>query len=58
VLTANTLDAYCTAGARIELKSYAGASHTSVIGASQKDVAAFFAARLSGQPALTSCAAP
>ncbi len=52
-----TLGRYCAIGATVELKSYPGADHTSVIPAALGDITAFFAARLAGQPATSSCPA-
>jgi len=52
-----TLGRYCAIGATVELKSYPGADHTSVIPAALGDIQAFFAARLAGQPAASSCPA-
>ena len=50
-----TLGRYCAIGATVELKSYPGQDHTSVITAALGDIKAFFNARLAGEPAATSC---
>ncbi len=55
-LTDLTLADYCKVGATVEVKSYPGADHTSVIPAALGDIFAFFKDRLAGRPAATSCA--
>ncbi|MCU1503540.1 MAG: hypothetical protein JWM12_2894 [Ilumatobacteraceae bacterium] len=54
-LTNLTLADYCKVGATVEVKSYPGKDHTSVIPAALGDISAFFDARLAGQPPATSC---
>jgi alpha-beta hydrolase superfamily lysophospholipase len=54
-LTDLTLADYCKVGATVEVKTYPGANHTSVIPAALGDIIGFFDARLAGQPAATSC---
>lgn len=54
-LTDVTLGKYCAIGATVEVKSYPGADHVSVIPAALGDVTAFFNDRLAGKPATTSC---
>jgi pimeloyl-ACP methyl ester carboxylesterase len=54
-LTDITLGRYCAIGATVEVKSYPGQDHTSVITAALNDIKAFFNARLAGEPAATSC---
>ncbi len=55
ILSTVTLGKYCAVGATVELKTYAGADHGSVIPAALPDIVAFFEARLAGEPAATSC---
>ena len=52
-----TLGRYCAIGATVELKSYPGADHTSVIPAALGDIQAFFQGRLAGTPPTSSCPA-
>jgi len=47
----------CEAGSTIQFNVYAGADHLSVASASRPDVAAWFADRLAGKPALSNCPA-
>jgi pimeloyl-ACP methyl ester carboxylesterase len=54
-LTDITLGRYCAIGATVEVKSYPGQDHTSVITAALDDIKGFFNARLAGQPATSSC---
>lgn len=54
-LTNLTLADYCKIGATVEVKSYPGATHISVIPAALGDITAFFKARLAGQAPATSC---
>jgi alpha-beta hydrolase superfamily lysophospholipase len=54
-LTDLTLAAYCKIGATVQVKSYPGATHVSVILAALPDVQAFFAARLAAQSPTSSC---
>ncbi|MFT3855848.1 MAG: alpha/beta fold hydrolase [Ilumatobacteraceae bacterium] len=54
-LTDITLGRYCAIGATVEVKSYPGQDHTSVITAALTDIKDFFHARLDGQPATSSC---
>ena len=54
-LTDITLGRYCAVGATVEVTSYPGQNHTSVVTAALDDIKAFFNARLAGQPAATSC---
>ena len=54
-LTDITLGRYCAVGATVEVKSYPGQDHTSVITAALTDIKDFFHARLAGEPAATSC---
>ncbi|MEO5900462.1 MAG: lipase family protein [Ilumatobacteraceae bacterium] len=54
-LTDLTLADYCKVGATVEVRSYPGATHTSVIAAALGDILAFLDARLAGQPPTSSC---
>jgi hypothetical protein len=48
-------DALCAAGDNVEYRTYAGATHQSVIDQSADDVVAWIAARVSGTPATSTC---
>jgi pimeloyl-ACP methyl ester carboxylesterase len=54
-MTDITLGRYCAIGATVEVRSYPGQNHTSVITAALPDIKAFFRARLAGDPATSSC---
>ena len=47
---------FCSVGNEVELRTYPDATHGSVLPAAQADVLAWFAARLTGAPASSSCA--
>ena len=54
-LTDITLGKYCAIGATVEVKSYPGADHVSVITAALGDITTFYKDRLAGTPATSSC---
>ena len=55
VLTEITLGKYCAIDAPVEVRTYPGADHTSVIIAAIGDIQQFYADRLNGLPATSSC---
>jgi hypothetical protein len=50
-----TLDRYCANGTTALRKTYAGKDHDSVVAAARADVTVYFADRLAGRPAASSC---
>jgi hypothetical protein len=48
---------YCRVGNEVELRTYDGATHGSVLLAARAEVLTWFADRLAGAPAPSSCAA-
>jgi pimeloyl-ACP methyl ester carboxylesterase len=54
-ITAELVDDLCAHRDTIEYRTYPGAGHDEVLHASSADVAAWMAARMSGEPAPTTC---
>jgi alpha-beta hydrolase superfamily lysophospholipase len=55
-VTAQAVDRYCAAGATVELRTYTGADHLSVVDQSTSDALSWLRDRFAGAPPASSCA--